>query len=207
MGSVVFAARSRQDSAAMSDNPSSPLPSSPDGSPAPPVPRRLGDIDWFSWKAVDPATLVFVVKDGRILLIRKKRGLGAGKVNGPGGRLEAGETPLDAAVREVQEELRVTPVGLTKRGELRFQFVDGYSIHVHVFQAEDCEGTPEETDEAIPLWTDVDAIPYDEMWADDQIWLPWMLQGKSFDGRFIFDDDAMLDYRVEVVPEGPRGVA
>lgn len=201
MGSVVFAARSRQDSAAMSDS-SSPLPSSSDGSPVPLAPRRLGDIDWFSWKAVDPATLVFVVKDGRILLIRKKRGLGAGKVNGPGGRLEAGENPLDAAVREVQEELRVTPIGLAKRGELRFQFVDGYSIHVHVFQAEDCEGTPEETDEAIPLWTDVDAIPYDEMWADDQIWLPWMLQGKSFDGRFIFDDDAMLDYRVEVVPEG-----
>lgn len=178
----------------MSDTPSvSPPPSR--------APRRLGDIDWFHWKAVDPATLVFVVKDGQILLIRKKRGLGAGKVNGPGGRLEAGETPLDAAVREVQEELRVTPVGLVKRGELRFQFVDGYSIHVHVFQADDCEGTAEETDEAIPLWTDVAAIPYDEMWADDRIWLPWMLQGKSFDGRFIFDDDAMLDYRVEVMPE------
>ena len=71
--------------------------------------RRVRDIDWTSWRAVDPATLVFVIKGDRILLIRKKRGLGAGKVNGPGGRLEAGETFGQCAVREVQEELGVTP--------------------------------------------------------------------------------------------------
>ncbi len=118
--------------------------------PSPPVPRRLEAIDWSTWRAVDPATLVFVIRDGQILLIRKKRGLGAGKVNGPGGRLEAGETPLEAAIREVQEELLVTPTGLDHRGELRFQFVDGYSIHVHVFSATGCDGTASETDEAIP---------------------------------------------------------
>ena len=74
--------------------------------------RRISEIDWQTWKAHDPATLVFVVRGGRILLIRKKRGLGAGKINGPGGRLEPGESPLDCAVREVQEELRTTPTGL-----------------------------------------------------------------------------------------------
>ena len=36
------------------------------------------------------ATLMFVVQKGRILLIRKKRGIGAGKVNGPGGKFEPG---------------------------------------------------------------------------------------------------------------------
>lgn len=164
------------------------------------IPRRLDGINWSTWRAVDPATLLFVIRQGQILLIRKKRGLGAGKVNGPGGRLEAGETPRQAAVREVQEELCVTPTDLSKRGELRFQFVDGYSIHVHVYWANDCEGTARETEEAVPLWTDLDAIPYDEMWADDRIWLPLMLDGKCFDGRFVFDEDAMLDYCVQVVP-------
>ena len=38
---------------------------------------RVRDIDWESWRAKDPATLVFVVKDSSVLLIRKKRGLGA----------------------------------------------------------------------------------------------------------------------------------
>ncbi len=159
---------------------------------------KLAEIDWRTWTPVDHATLLFVVSGGRVLLIRKKRGLGAGKINGPGGRIDDGETPVEAAVREVEEELRVTPTGIEPRGELLFQFADGYSIHVHVFQASGCEGEPQETDEAIPLWTDLDRIPYGEMWADDVIWLPLMLEGKPFVGRFIFDGDAMLDHEVEV---------
>ncbi len=160
---------------------------------------NLNEIDWPTWKPVDRATLVFVIRDDQILLIRKKRGLGAGKINGPGGRIDPGESPLQCAVREVTEELVVVPTGLELRGELLFQFTDGYSIHVHVFSASDCQGEPQETDEAIPLWTDLAAIPYDEMWADDRIWLPLMLEGKAFKGRFIFDGDAMLDHDIELL--------
>lgn len=165
--------------------------------PTQPIPRRVAEIDWPNWRAVDKATLCFVVEREQILLIRKKRGLGAGKVNGPGGRIEPGETTLDCAVREVEEELLVTPTELSERGQLRFQFVDGYSIHVWVFRAEAYQGEATETDEALPLWTPLDAIPYHEMWADDRIWLPKMLAGEPIDGRFIFDGDAMLDYRLE----------
>ncbi len=163
--------------------------------------KTLHDLDWTRWEARDVATLVFVVQDGRILLIRKKRGLGAGKINGPGGRLEPGETPEAGAVREVEEELCVTPVGLRELGENRFQFVDGYSIHVFVFTASGCRGEPTETDEAAPLWVGLDAIPYGEMWEDDQLWLPLVLEGRRFTGRFLFDGDAMLDQAVEVLGE------
>jgi 8-oxo-dGTP diphosphatase len=160
--------------------------------------RTLRDIDWQNWKPDDPATLVFIVKDGRILLIRKKRGLGAGKINAAGGRLEPGESPIDGAVREVQEELRITPLDLRYAGENSFQFVDGYSIHVHVFMASDYEGTPVETDEAIPLWFPLDEIPYEEMWVDDRMWVPHLLNGVAFSGRYIFDGDDMLDYELDV---------
>ena len=50
--------------------------------------RRFEDIDWQGWRADEHATLCFVIRGGEILLIRKLRGLGAGKINGPGGRLE-----------------------------------------------------------------------------------------------------------------------
>ena len=53
-------------------------------------------IDWTTWQGVIHATLMFIVKDGRILLIEKKRGLGAGKINGPGGKIDPGETPQQA---------------------------------------------------------------------------------------------------------------
>jgi len=160
--------------------------------------RSVRHIDWSSWQARDRATLVFVIRDGRILLIRKKRGLGAGKINGPGGRLEPGETAEACAVREVQEELCVTPLELEKLGEMRFQFVDGYSIHVHVYRAEDWVGKPTETDEAVPLWFGLDHIPYDEMWEDDRLWLPLVLERRRFSGRFVFEGDAMLDHALEL---------
>lgn len=159
--------------------------------------RSIEEIDWTVWTPVDRATLLFVVREERILLIRKKRGLGAGKINGPGGRLEPGESPRDGAIREVQEELCVVPTEIDPRGELRFQFVDGYSIHVHVFAAANCHGEARETAEAVPLWTDLDAIPYDEMWADDRHWLPLMLRREPFAGRFLFDGDRMLDFVLE----------
>jgi 8-oxo-dGTP diphosphatase len=156
------------------------------------------DIDWDTWVPEQRATLCFVVREGQVLLIHKKRGLGAGKVNGPGGRLDDGESPLECAIREVEEELLVTPLGVRQVGELRFQFVDGLSIHGYVFRADGCSGNPRETDEAAPLWTPVEDIPFDRMWADDRIWFPYMLEERWFDGRFLFDGDAMLDHEVDV---------
>lgn len=156
----------------------------------------VSPVDWNAWTPRERATLLFVVRDGRILLILKKRGLGAGKVNGPGGRIDPGESPVDCAVRETQEELCVTPTGVREAGELFFQFADEHSIHGYVFRADDCTGTPAETAEAVPLWTDVDAIPYDRMWADDVLWLPHLLAGRPFVGRFLFDGDRMLWHEV-----------
>ena len=91
------------------------------------VMKQLSDLDWESWQAKDPATLVFVIRDGRILLINKKTGLGKGKVNGPGGKVDPGETPESCAVRECQEELGITVSKLEYCGQHRFQFIDGYS--------------------------------------------------------------------------------
>lgn len=157
-------------------------------------------INWLRWIPDQTATLIFVVQNGKILLIRKKRGLGAGKINGPGGRIDPGETPQQCAVREAQEELHVTPTGVLFCGELFFQFADGFKLHGYVYRASGYEGTPTETDEALPLWTDIDHIPYHEMWADDRYWLPFMLAGHTFTGRFLFHDDTILGYELNCMP-------
>lgn len=157
------------------------------------VPRLVSQIDWQNWTPTERATLLFVLQDSYILLIDKKTGLGAGKINGPGGRIDPGETPMQGAIREVQEELCVTPTGVRPAGELSFQFIDGYSLHGSVFTATGFEGQLCETREAAPLWTPVDRIPYERMWADDSLWLPLLLQGRGFSGFFVFDGDTMLD--------------
>jgi 8-oxo-dGTP diphosphatase len=158
--------------------------------------KQLSDIDWGEWQAKAPATLVFVIQDGKILLIDKKTGLGKGKINGPGGKVEKGESPEACAVRECQEELRITVLDLQFCGQHRFQFVDGYSLLVWVYSSEEFEGIPTETIEAKPHWFPLDGIPYDRMWEDDRLWLPMLLRGERFQGRWLFDGDTMLDYEL-----------
>lgn len=155
-------------------------------------------INWHEWQPKDQATLCFVLMNQQILLIEKKRGLGQGKVNAPGGRLDPGETPEACAIRETMEELHVKPLNPVNRGRIRFQFTDGYALECWVFSATDHEGTATETDEAVPLWTPVDQIPYERMWADDVLWLPHMLQGHNLEGTFLFDGDRMLGHRLEI---------
>jgi 8-oxo-dGTP diphosphatase len=150
------------------------------------------NIDWDTWIPVDVATLCFIRKEGKLLLIHKKRGLGKGKINAPGGRQEKGETLEQTASRETQEEVGLTPLGLAPAGRLDFAFTDGYSLQAHVFTATDAQGTLCETDEALPFWCDENDIPYDKMWSDDRLWIPLMLDGTRFEAQFIFENDHML---------------
>jgi 8-oxo-dGTP diphosphatase len=153
-------------------------------------------INWATWQPRTRVNLVFIVHKRRILLIRKKRGFGAGKINGPGGKVDPGETPLAAALREIMEELEIMPIGAHQHAELHFQFHDGNSVHCTVFLAHDYKGEPRETPEAVPLWTPLDQIPYDEMWAGDRYWLPLLLRGEHFKGYFEFDEERLISQKI-----------
>ena len=149
-------------------------------------------LDWSQWKPSEEAVLTFIRMRGQVLLIVKKRGLGAGKINAPGGRIQPGETPLHAAVRETDEEVGLTPLHLHPNGILRFAFTNGYNLQCHVFTAPSYIGKLKETDEATPFWCKERDIPYPRMWKDDCYWLPKVLKGQTVDAAFIFDDDVML---------------
>lgn len=159
---------------------------------------KVADINWDTWIPDETATLMFIIKGDRILLIRKKRGLGAGKINGPGGRLEPGESPQECAVRETREELLINPLNVEFRGELFFHAEDMPRIHGYVFTASDYEGTPTETEEAIPLWFSIDDIPYAEMWEDDKFWLPQVIAGQVVHAWFTFAGESVLDRKVTI---------
>lgn len=165
------------------------------------IPQRdVSEIDWDLWEPVETAVLCYLFDDqGHVLLIEKRRGLGHGLINAPGGRIEADETAAEAAVRETAEETGLTPLDPQFVGRLDFQFVDGYALRGYVFFSHAHTGEMVDTDEAFPFWCKVDEIPYDRMWEDDSHWLPQAISGKEFSGRFIFDDRTMvsssIDYR------------
>lgn len=140
------------------------------------------------------ACLVLLVRRNRILLARKKRGFGAGKLNGPGGKLEIGETFEEAAIRETHEEIGVRVGPMVEVARLQFH-MDGYDGHKMknllgvVFLCMQWKGEAIESDEMAPQWFDLEKIPYGEMWSDDIYWLPEVLAGNYVDGEFWFGLD------------------
>ena len=160
--------------------------------------RSSGQVDWPAWRPTVRATLMFVIRGQEVLLIEKKRGLGAGMVNGPGGKLDPGETAEEAARRELFEEVGVRARGdVEERGTIAFQFSDGLAMHVTVFVATDYDGEARETAEAVPLWTRIDDVPYDRMWSDDRHWLPGVLHGGRVSARGVFTGERMTDFEMD----------
>ena len=145
------------------------------------------------------ATLCFIFNGEEVLLIEKKRGVGEGLFNGPGGKLEDDETPREAAVRETVEETSVKPEDLEKVCELEFMHGQKPFQLVHVFKTENYSGKSEESEEARPEWFKIDELPYEKMWPDDRYWIPKMLEGEKFTARFNFDEDGdeILSHRFE----------
>lgn len=132
-------------------------------------------------------TLCFYRQDGKILLGKKKRGFGAGKWNGFGGKVEEGEKLEDAARREMQEECGLIVREMRKCGELTFTFEGSTkALDVHVFDVTRVEGEAAPSAEMDPAWFPEDALPFSDMWADDAHWFPLYLAGKSFKGKFVF---------------------
>ena len=127
----------------------------------------------------------------QVLLGRKKFGLGAGNLVGPGGKLEPGETATQAIIREVAEETSLVIRDPQLVGELRYPFPHrpNWSQKSWVFLCRDWAGEPLESDELAPEWFSVADVPVDRMWDDAKYWLPGVLTGGRVSASFEFGAD------------------
>lgn len=148
-------------------------------------------------------TLCLLKRNDEILLAIKKRGFGEGKYNGVGGKLEKGETPEEAMIRETEEEIMVTPTKYEKMGIIEFlEYVKGERTNVkfHLYVATEWEGIPGESDEMEPKWFALDNLPYQDMFPDDKYWLPYILEGKKVNAFFDFDEEwNLLSYHIDEI--------
>ena len=138
-------------------------------------------------------TLCYLInKRSEVLLIMKKRGFGAGKWNGPGGKVKADEDLKESAIREVKEEIDVTMVNPKELGYIEFVWPKGmedYNTCCHIYLTKKFSGEPKESEECRPAWFAPDKIPYKEMWDDDKYWYPEVLAGRQIKKRFFFNED------------------
>jgi len=148
-------------------------------------------------------SLLFLRKDGQVLLAMKKRGFGQGRWNGVGGKVEKDETIESAMIRETQEEIGVIPTVYEKVADIQFdEFFKGEPtfMHVHVFIATRWTGEPQESEEMAPQWFKEADIPYDDMWKDDTYWLPQVLNGKKISADFKLDiADEIISHSIQEV--------
>ena len=147
------------------------------------------------------ATLVFLInRDKNIICLgMKKRGFGASRWNGFGGKVNEEEDIEDAAIREVFEEtsneksdsgIKISKENLSKVASLNFIFPhkQEWDQKVHVFFVEEWEGNLKESEEMKPKWFETEKIPYEQMWSDDIHWLPRVLKGEKINGEFTFNE-------------------
>lgn len=146
-------------------------------------------------------TVCFILKEDQILLGLKKRGFGAGRWNGFGGKVQPNETIEQAAFRETLEESGLRVSNLHQLATLFFDFnYQDKRIETHVFVTHDFSGHLQEGEEMRPRWFKVTEIPYQQMWSDDIYWFPLMLAGKNFEGRFLFDEqDQVLEHHLQEI--------
>jgi 8-oxo-dGTP diphosphatase len=153
-------------------------------------------------------SLLFLLKNDKILLAMKKRGFGAGKWNGVGGKADPGEDAAQAAIRECQEEIGVTPIDPRFAGNLKFYKRDDPSFghDCHIFTATEWRGEPVETEEMRPQWFNIKDTPYKQMWPDDELWLPLLLGGKLFKGNVTTDgNNELTSHDIKVVKSLTEG--
>jgi 8-oxo-dGTP pyrophosphatase MutT (NUDIX family) len=153
-------------------------------------------------EAMKQVTLLFLRKDDRILLAMKKRGFGVGLWNGIGGKVDPHETIAEAAIRECQEEIGVTPHDIKPAGFI--QFFDPtdptFEHHCYVFTAQSWEGEPRESEEMRPQWFATTDVPYDKMWPSDSLWLPHVIASELFQGVIHTSTDTVTQHDLKVVP-------
>jgi 8-oxo-dGTP diphosphatase len=150
------------------------------------------------------ATLCYIRQNGKTLMIhriKKENDMHAGKWNGLGGKLEAGETPEECALREIWEEAGITVKNLTLRGLITFPgFSDDEDWYAFLFIANYDEGELIDSPEGDLRWIPNDKLLELNLWPGDRIFIPWLDQPGFFSSKFVYQDGELVEHEVVFYP-------
>ena len=134
-------------------------------------------------------TLGHIINGDKLLLKEATRGVSKGKWNGPGGKIDKGETPRQCIIRETLEETGIKMIKPFYHGRLFFYMNGGKKLTFlgYLFSTRKFEGTVRSSEEGKVRWFKIKDIPYTKMWDDDKYWITLMLSGRRFDMHSYYD--------------------
>ncbi|GAB4580001.1 MAG: 8-oxo-dGTP diphosphatase [Anaerolineales bacterium] len=146
------------------------------------------------------ATLCYVKQNGHTLMlhrVKKENDMHAGKWNGLGGKLDAGETPEECVIREVWEEAGLRIRNPRLHGVLTFPaFAKEEDWYAFLFTATEFEGELIDSAEGVLRWVPDEEVLDLNLWAGDRVFIPWLDQPKFFSGKFVYKEGVLEGYEV-----------
>ncbi|MBO9667606.1 MAG: (deoxy)nucleoside triphosphate pyrophosphohydrolase [Bdellovibrio sp.] len=114
-------------------------------------------------------------QDGRVLIVRRGPGQsGAGHWEFPGGKVEAGEMPESALVREIDEELGIAIEVQDYVGEADFTY-PSKTIRLRVYWAQARNAELDLREHDALEWLQVSEIQPEKLSAADRPFVKWLL--------------------------------
>ncbi len=149
---------------------------------------------------------LIVLKDNQVLLLKKPR---RNWYVAPGGKMEAGESIYNSAIREFKEETNTTPVNPHLKGVYTMVTRDEQQVEsewmLFTFVSYDLEGIPFEiTKEGILEWHPVEDLAHLPMAEGDRTNLQFAVSGKGVQyGTFVYTTDfELIKEDIQVSYEG-----
>jgi 8-oxo-dGTP diphosphatase len=161
-----------------------------------------------------PAVLLYAFFEGKLLMIHRnlnKNDFHEGKWNGLGGKLEAGESPINAAVREFYEESTCStePTQWRWLGQLYFPnfksnkkedwwasvfIIDLTNAQAHLISVDTRTNT-----EGTLHWIAFDQILNLNLWDGDREFIPLVLSRTAFEGTFFYRDGICTHHELKKI--------
>lgn len=128
-------------------------------------------------------TLCYIEKDDSYLMlhrVKKENDENHDKWIGVGGKFEAGESPEECLLREVKEETGLTLTKYSFRGFVTFVSDEWGTEYMHLFTADEYEGTLGECSEGELVWVKKSKIENLKIWEGDKIFLRLLQKNAGF---------------------------